>query len=114
MIDFLKTYWKFFALVLLVILDLLLVILNRRKPVKVFDSVHQTILSVLPDLIKSAEASFASGHGSEKLEMVKQLVYQLLMSVYGLSAIDTQKYDAFITAQVEKVLSTPQKKEESL
>lgn len=112
MIDFLKTYWKVIVLLALLVLDLILVILNRRKPVKVFDSVHQTITSILPDLIKSAESSFLSGHGTDKLEMVKQLCYQLLTSVYGFSIQEAMKYEPYIVRQVEAILSTPQKKEE--
>lgn len=112
MLEFLKTYWKVIALGVLFCLDVLLVILNRRKPNKVYDSVHQTILSVLPDLIKSAEASFISGQGQQKLQMVIELVDQLLISVYGLSGEEVKKYDSFIKASTESILSTPQKKEE--
>lgn len=109
--DFLVSYWKVIVLGILVVLDLVLVVLNRRKPVKVFDSVHQVITSILPELIKVAEASYCSGHGDEKLEMVKQLVFNYLKSCYGFKNDECLSYDAYITKQVEAILSTPQKKE---
>lgn len=114
MLEFLRTYWKIIALGLLVVLDAVLIFLNRRKPTKIYDSVHQTIISVLPDLINSAEASFASGQGENKLQMVLQLVYQVLVSIYGMSLNDAMKYESFITQKVEAILSTPHKKEEKL
>ena len=33
-LDFLASYWKLIALAVLLILDLVLIVLNRRKPVK--------------------------------------------------------------------------------
>lgn len=109
-LDFLASYWKLIALAVLLILDLVLIVLNRRKPVKVFDSVHQVISAALPDLIKAAESSYCSGHGSEKLSMVKELVFNYLRSCYGMTTEEAMKYDDYIVKQVEAILSCPQKK----
>lgn len=109
-LDFLVSHWKLIALAVLLILDCVLIILNRRKPVKVFDGIHTAIISVLPDLIKDAESSYCSGHGSEKLSMVKELIFNYLRAVYGMTMDEAMQYDDFITRQVEAILSCPQKK----
>lgn len=109
-LDFLVSHWKLIALAVLVILDAVLIILNRRKPVKVYDGIHTAICSVLPQLIKDAESSYCSGHGSEKLSMVKELIFNYLCAVYGMKMEEAIQYDDFITRQIEEILSTPQKK----
>lgn len=109
-LDFLVSHWKLIALAVLLILDLVLIILNRRKPVKVFDSVHQVITSILPQLIKDAEACYVRGHGSEKLSMVKELVFNYLRACYGMSTDEALQYDDYISKQIEAILSCPQKK----
>lgn len=113
MLDFLLSYWKIIVAAALLLFDVVLLFLNRRKPLKVYDSVHQSILYVLPDLIKSAENSYAgSGQGSEKLSMVLELLHNYLCSVYGMSTLEAMKYDDFVKSNVEKILATPQKKGE--
>lgn len=111
MIEFLTQYWKLIAAGVLIIFDLVVVLLNCRKPVKVFDSVHQSILKVLPSLINAAEGSYVSGHGQDKLSMVKELVYNYLVNVYGISVKEAIKYEGFIEKNVEEILSTPRKKD---
>ena len=113
MLEFLQNYWKLIALAVLLLLDVILVVLNRRKPIKVYDSVHQAILYILPSLIKSAEQSYiATGQGDAKLSMVIELIHNYLVSVYGMSYEEAVTYDEFVKKQVEDILSTPQKKGE--
>ena len=113
MLEFLQTYWKIIAVGVLSLLDIILIILNRRKPVKVYDSVHQAILYILPSLIKSAEQSYsAAGQGENKLSMVLELVRNYLASMYGMSLEDAAGYDEFVKKCVEDILSTPTKKGE--
>lgn len=112
MIDFLRSYWKVIIAILLVLFDLVLLFLSRRKPLKVYNSVHENILSILPSLIQSAEKSYLSGHGNEKLSMVVELVHNFLVSYYGFSMKEALKYDGFIKDHVESILATPTKKED--
>lgn len=107
---FIVENWRLLVECASVILALVLFIL-RKRPVKVFDSVKDTIWSILPSLINEAEKVFPeSGKGVEKGQFVVGAVWKYLHDTYAIDDFDF--YTDFIKSAVEYILSTPQKKGE--
>lgn len=114
-IDFIKNYW-FLILPGVEILCTLLILLIRKKPVKVVDTLKEVIVRVLPALIVSAENYKVvldgvehSLSGKDKLSFVLRELAKVLKELnYGDDVI--AQYLPFATEQVELILSTPQKK----
>lgn len=104
MLDFLLENWKVLTVLLL---DLIILIFSIIRRVKVVDSPLTRVLSDLPTFIKSVEASLGAGRGEEKLDLVLRMAKSLLVA-YGCS--DPDNYIDVIRAQIEEILSTPQKK----
>lgn len=111
-LDFLISNWKLLALGVVVILEAVLIVLNRRKPVKVVDSILSDIRDVLPSLIVAAEESYKNGQqqGEHKLLMVLELVHNYLRLKYGFTTEQVIEYDDYIKSKVEAILTCPQKK----
>lgn len=111
-LEFLVQYWKLLVLGVVVLLEAVLIVLNRRKPVKVVDAITTAIQDVLPSLILCAEESFKNGQqqGSNKMMMVLELVHNFLRSKYGFTTEQVLEYDDYIKNKVEAILNTPQKK----
>lgn len=110
-LEFLASHYKLIVLCIVVIFEVVLICLNRRKPVKVVDAITTTIQDVLPSLILVAEQSFrGQQQGANKLMMVLELVHNYLRSKYGFSTEQVLEYDDYIKNKIEAILSTPQKK----
>lgn len=103
MIDFLLAHWEFLTFCFLAFIEILIFII--KKPVKV-DSIKVKIAQVLPLYIEYAERYFQRfpKSGLDKLNFV-------LNSVKDLLRIKDSNYDSYIVENVERILSTPTKKE---
>lgn len=105
-IDFIKNYW-FLILPSVEIFCTVLILLIRKKPVKVVDTLKEVIVRVLPSLICAAEKTGLKG--SDKLNFLLQELAKVLKELnYGDDVI--AQYLPFAIEQVELILSTPQKK----
>lgn len=101
---FLSDNWKWLLEIVLAIASILIVIL--RKKVKVYESVKEYILSMLPYYINFAESLYDSGF--DKKTFVYDAIVAFLKGKFG--NFDESKYVDFIKDSIESILSTPQKK----
>ena len=107
---FLKEHWRILAEIAVALIVILVTIF--KKKVKFIDVVKEVILEVLPSAINKVEQKFGSGHGTEKLVYVCELVQTYICQKYGLSEeVVVRLYHSFIRENVEDILSTPTKKE---
>ena len=105
-IDFLTNYWRIIIEVCICIASFVFCLL-RKKPVKVVDTLKETIVRVLPSLICLAEQTDLKG--SDKLAFVLSRLSEVLVELgYGDDVL--KQYLPFASEQVELILSTPQKK----
>lgn len=105
-IDFIKAYWREILEVLAILISIVICCI-KKKPVKVVDTIKELILKVLPAYIINAEASGLTG--VDKLELVLKYLHEFLREMgYGDDIIS--QYLPYAKAQVELILSTPQKK----
>lgn len=105
--QFLIDNWQIFVEVFLLVSSTVLFIV-RKKPVKVVDTLKETIVRLLPALINTAER-MEGLKGEAKLKaVIDELVLILKELGYGDDII--VQYLAFAKEQVEVILTTPQKK----
>lgn len=102
--EFIIENWKWLLEIAFAIAGILVVVLKRK--VKVFDSIKEIILSVLPAYISVAENSFDDGQ--VKKSFVLSSIQEFLENKFG--NIDMDLYIDFIEDSIESILSTPQKK----
>lgn len=102
MIKFIQENWRLILEIALVIVSTVIFIV-RKRPVRVVDTVKETICRLLPYCITLAEKA----PKGEKLSQCLILLSQLLSDM-GIELNDD--YKAFALEQVEIILSTPQKK----
>lgn len=107
--DLFIQYWKIILLVLLLIINICISIFRRPK---VLNTVMDAINTLVPNAVIEAEKLYGKGNGLSKLDYACNLVCDYICYRFNLSQKDLKKYDAFIKAAIEKVLSTPQKKGE--
>lgn len=108
-LEFLITYWRE-ILQVIILLASFVIWICRKKPVKVVDTLKETILRLLPGCINAAEMQ--SGlTGKDKLNFCISLVQGSLKEM-GIGDDIISTYLPFICNQVEVILSTPQKKKE--
>ena len=110
MIDFVRQYkdWLILGITALfnIIAFIIFLLKNKSKRMMIINS----IIEVLPDFINLAEKDCATGEG--RLRYVVNHCLDYLSSHYGIDReVGFKKYYALIVSFVEKVLSTPQKKE---
>ena len=106
-INFIKENWKLILEVLLLLVSVIM-FLVRKKPVKVVDTLKETIVRILPALIVLAEKQDGL-KGSDKLKFVLDELKKVLTDLgYGDEILS--QYLPFAAEQVEVILSTPQKK----
>lgn len=106
--EFLITNWRWLLEACLVIVAFVLMLI-RKKPVKVVETLSTLICRLLPGLINEAEIKFGAGHGAAKLQnVIDNLVRILSECGYGDEAISS--YLPWAKGQVEVILSTPKKK----
>lgn len=105
-LDFIKNYYREIIEVVAILASIIICCI-KKKPVKVVDTIKETILKVLPVLIAQAEAS--DKKGADKLELVL-LSLQKILSGCGYGDDIIIQYLPFAREQVELILTTPQKK----
>lgn len=110
--EFFLTYWKELACVLgFIIVTLVTVITNLTgKKVKVFDGIRTFIVSILPHFINLIESE-GWNNSKDKLKHCLLAVNVAIKQQYPDFVIGS--YDDFIVENIEQILSTPQKKEDS-
>lgn len=79
-----------------------------RKKAKIVDSVNEFILDRLPLLIASAERLFNGGEDKKNYVLM-----ELSILLEHEKHVDIADYYDFASRSIEKILSTPQKKEEN-
>ena len=105
---FILENWQWMVEVIAAIIALVLFIV-RKKPVKVLDTVKECISRLLPYVIKEAEKTDLKGE--DKMVFALQTLYALLKD-FGYEEV-YNNYRDFAREQIELILSTPQKKEDS-
>lgn len=109
-LDFLSTYWTYISAGIIILIEVLIVILKKRPiTLDVFlDAVRQCVCN-LPKMISYVEGP---GHGDEKKEQVilYGLAYVSDLLHRDLTVSESKYVEATISEQIEKILSTPQKK----
>lgn len=106
-LSFLQENWRFIAESLLTVLSIILVIVFRKK-IKLSSS--GTMYEILVDSINKAEALYGDGHGDAKLSYVLTNVSSWLIG-QGFTKECISDLLPGLADLVEKILSTPQKKE---
>lgn len=104
--EFLFNNWRFIVVIVLDILVFAFTLCKKR--IKVVDSMKEYILSILPDLILSAESTFLNGYDKKKI--VVDGVLELLRQQFPSLNINNSIL-SFIDKNIELILSTPKKKE---
>lgn len=109
MINFLSVYWRDILSALAIVVSIVLLVI-KKKPVKVVDTIKEVICRLLPGLILDAERIYqVSGLGEAKAQYVLDLLVKVLKEFgYGDDVIS--QYLPFMADQLEAILSTPQKK----
>lgn len=101
-LDFLKFYWKEIIEICALVFSIVICCI-KKKPVKVVDTLKETIIRLLPYCINSSE----NAPKGEKLNDCINLLADVLRNM-GIELNDD--YKKFAIEQVEIILSTPQKK----
>ena len=108
MVDFLLSYWRLIALVILIVINIIISLVRRPK---VIDTVIDTINEYVPTAINIAEKAIGAGNGSAKLNYAIDAVLNYLEFRFNLSRNVLERYKKYIVVEIENVLSTPQRKE---
>lgn len=107
--DFLIQYWREILYVFCALLSLVLFIV-KKKPVKVIDTIKETIVRLLPYCINEAE-KLQGAPGADKKAFALSILWKLLSDFVKLSGDELKEiYSDFAAEQVEVILTTPQKK----
>lgn len=111
MMDFFVNYGLFILELCIGFASLVLLIFRKNKAVvEIKDTPFERVLRFLPSLIQRAEQLFRVG--SEKKSFVLSVAYALLVDYTGEDLeVVAQKYSDRISAAIESILETPQKKE---
>lgn len=107
-IKFIKENW-FWIVPFIEVISTILILVLRKKPVKVVETLKAFVCRVLPALINEAEHKYGSGHGADKKAFVLQEMNKEIGEVFPGYAISPSDMK-FILDQVEIILSTPSKK----
>lgn len=105
--NFIKDNWKLILEIVVLIVSVVMFIV-RKKPVKVVDTIKQSICTWLPGIVSAAEGSGLKGQ--DKLKYAIDLLYNVFVSDYLTRDEFDNKYLSFVTSQIEAILATPQKK----
>lgn len=107
--EFLIQNWRIILEAVLVVAAGVLALI-RKKPIKIVDTIRENIATWLPALIDKAEMS--GYKGAEKLIYCLDLVYSVLCQKWMTREEFDRDYLEFTKAQIEAILTTPQKKGE--
>lgn len=105
--EFIAANWQYISICIVIVIEVLIILIKKR-PVKIIDSVKSVILTDLPEVIKEAEDKFGPGKGEEKLKYVVAVI--LLKLKVTQPDLDASLYIDTIKDGIEKILDTPQKK----
>ena len=105
-LDFLIDNWKDLLVIALTIVNFIFLIVKRTK-VNVVDNALTNTILYLPSLIVSAEDLFGAEQGVKKLHWVLKMALAYYVSVGG---VETEAVKSQLSAQIESILFTPQKK----
>lgn len=97
LVNFLKDYWQYISIAIVVLFDILLILL-KRKP-----KFYGYVLDLV-DYIQDAEKEYGAGHGDEKLNSV------IDRKIRKENMPNTQFNRDCIAHLVERILQTPTKK----
>lgn len=104
-LDFIVKYWDILASAILVIASIIIMAIKKKPVINEMDNILLKVLEKLPEWISSAE----SLKGAEvKKSIVLESVKKYVAEQFSLTLPD--QYIAFISAKIEDILSTPQKK----
>lgn len=103
-IAFLRDYWFEIASLLASLVSFIVILLKRK--VKLADTALTTTLMKLPDIIKDAEKLYDDGRAKKLYVLSSALKYYV--EVGGSNSRDIS---SIIDSEVEKILTTPVKKE---
>lgn len=106
--EFLIEYWRD-ILSIVVMLTTLVLWLVRKKPVKVIDTIKESILRLLPYCISEAE-KLTGVTGADKKAFALDMISAYLKEFISCGDDELKTYLQFASEQVEVILSTPQKK----
>lgn len=106
LLEFLKQHYKLIIYSCLLLFSIILLIV-RKRPNKIIDTIAEKLYSLLPLFIRYAEDKFGSGYGSDKKSYVLDLVKEWF-SAEGLEFTDY--YFKLASMFIEEILNTPEKK----
>lgn len=108
-IQFLRDNWKFLLEISIPLISFIVLLIAKRVKVNIPTATITSVLCQLPLWINEAESLGVSG--KEKLEYVFTKAVNVIVNETGLSyGIVCRAYGNELIADIEKILSTPQKK----
>ena len=106
-IDFFIVYWRIVVIAALLVANLIVSIFKRPK---VLNTIVEVANSFVPTAVNEAEGLYGKGNGDKKLNYATKLVLDYICYRFNISQKVANKYVFAIQTEIEKVLSTPQKK----
>ena len=106
LLNFLHDHWQVILSIFLLILSVVVSLIKKKPVYNTMDKILLSVYEQLPVFISLVEKD---GHGSEKLQTVLALVKTYVLDKYGFNNFDVIKSQ--VTAYIEDILTTPQKKE---
>lgn len=110
-VEFCKVYWREIITILSSVIALVVALIRRQKlVVNRIDEIKERLIESLPDLIMAVEVP---GEGPLKLATVIKLGLELVKKLLNRALKDDEidYFTGLITENVEKILSTPQRKD---
>lgn len=105
-INFLKDNYRWLCCILVEVIILLISIFKKKKVINEMDTILLCVLEKLPEFILSVEGV----KGAElKKSLVIEAVKKFVKDKFSINLSDT--FISFVSASIEDILSTPQKKE---
>jgi len=110
-IQFLLDNWKLLLIIIFGVVEFILLLVFKKEPVfNLEDKIISDIYDVLPGLINDAEKEYpGKGKGDYKLRYVLKKLISLHPELFSLDG----NYLGMFKHYIERILSTPQKKEEN-
>ena len=107
MMKFILEYWRELLAIISVIASVLIWIIRKKPKLNEMDNILLKVLEILPNFIYEAELVFTSGE--EKKACVLESVKRFVKSQFSVNL--PESYMTLISNYIERILSTPQKKE---
>lgn len=112
---FLRENWQWLSSVLVFLVLEIIVLITKKKPMSIdeFDEKFNKVLQLVPGLVSLIEESVGSGNGEIKKEIVvdKCLSRMEFYLHRDLTQVEADVVSKGVAEYVERVLSTPQKKQ---